>query len=380
MVEGNHPFQIAWLDEDVRESSLAKMRDLQKQNKAPSPNTVVFEGNIPANPQHNASLIQAIQQFESGKNWASRPSHVSPSTWIGESVAIASPPEIAFPRQSGSHLLVVGQSADAALGVMSTILVGVAAQYPVANLKTTTSNPATSEDGAPAAPGAQRATSQFYLLTGCSPESPEQSQWNNLEATIPHSSRLVKPTEEKAAITELVQEMEFREQQAGDEYHPIFVMVYNLGQFRDLRKSDDDFGFGSYGEEKTVSVSKQFGDLVSKGASLGIHFVVWSDTYNNLNRWLSPQTLREFERRILFRMSPADSSNLIDSPAAGKLGVHRGLLHLEDVGKLIKFRPFGPPTADWLAFIRSAFQPGQTDDSSVEIDEQARMLDSWDIL
>ena len=38
---------------------------------------------------------------------------------------------------------------------------------------------------------------------------------------------------------------------------------------------------------------------------------------------------REFENRVLFQMSQTDSSQVIETTAAGKLGTNRALLHSE---------------------------------------------------
>jgi hypothetical protein len=56
--------------------------------------------------------------------------------------------------------------------------------------------------------------------------------------------------------------------------------------------------------------------------------------------------------RVLFQMSAADSSTLIDNPAAAKLGVHRALFHSEDLGQPEKFRPYGLPSDEWLAWAK----------------------------
>ena len=48
-------------------------------------------------------------------------------------------------------------------------------------------------------------------------------------------------------------------------------------------------------------------------------------------------------------MSAADSSNLIDSPAANKLGFYRGLLYSEEQGTMEKFRPYGLLSPAWLS-------------------------------
>ena len=51
-------------------------------------------------------------------------------------------------------------------------------------------------------------------------------------------------------------------------------------------------------------------------------------------------------------MSAEDSSTLLDSPAASKVGPNRAYLYSEDEGRLEKFRPYGLPPAVWLASIR----------------------------
>jgi S-DNA-T family DNA segregation ATPase FtsK/SpoIIIE len=62
--------------------------------------------------------------------------------------------------------------------------------------------------------------------------------------------------------------------------------------------------------------------------------------------------LHQTRMRVLFPMSGADSSTLIDNPAASKLGVHRALFHSEDSSEPEKFRPYGLPTEEWLAWVR----------------------------
>ena len=94
-----------------------------------------------------------------------------------------------------------------------------------------------------------------------------------------------------------------------------------------------------------------------------MHTLVWCDSYNNVNRWLDRQTLRDLEMRVLFQMSAADSSNLMDSPAASRLGVHVAVFYSEEQGQIEKFRPYGIPSPEWLAWVAQQFagraaQPG----------------------
>jgi S-DNA-T family DNA segregation ATPase FtsK/SpoIIIE len=50
---------------------------------------------------------------------------------------------------------------------------------------------------------------------------------------------------------------------------------------------------------------------------------------------------------VLFQMSANDSANLIDSPAAGNLGLHRALLYNEALGTVETFRPYAEPEGEW---------------------------------
>jgi hypothetical protein len=86
----------------------------------------------------------------------------------------------------------------------------------------------------------------------------------------------------------------------------------------------------------------------------GIHVIVWSDSLNSLTRTFNRKSMKEFEMRILFQMAPADSSELIDAPHASKLGLHRGLLYLEQEGTLETFRPYGAPESAWLDEVKLA--------------------------
>jgi hypothetical protein len=56
--------------------------------------------------------------------------------------------------------------------------------------------------------------------------------------------------------------------------------------------------------------------------------------------------------RVLFQMSGNDSATLIDGPAAAKLGLNRALFHSEEQGRMEKFRPYGLPSDEWLAWVR----------------------------
>jgi hypothetical protein len=104
--------------------------------------------------------------------------------------------------------------------------------------------------------------------------------------------------------------------------------------------------------DEPPNATQQLATLLREGPALGIHTLIWCDTLNNLQRALDRPSLRELGQRVVLQMSVSDSSNLIDSPLASKLGLHRALLCSEEDGRTEKFRPYGLPPEEWLAWVK----------------------------
>ena len=66
--------------------------------------------------------------------------------------------------------------------------------------------------------------------------------------------------------------------------------------------------------------------------------------------------MRDFEMRILFQMNASDSSSLMDTPEASRLGVHRAFFYDEGQGRMEKFRPYGLPSVEWLAEVKKRLE------------------------
>ena len=137
---------------------------------------------------------------------------------------------------------------------------------------------------------------------------------------------------------------------------PGFSSIFNLPRFRDLRRADDDFSFSSFGDDKPPATARQFTTVLRDGPAVGVHTLLWCDTYSNVSRWFDRQLLRDLDQRVLFQMSATDSANLMDSPLASRLGAHRAILYSEEQGRAEKFRPFGLPSAEWLAWVRQQLE------------------------
>ena len=129
----------------------------------------------------------------------------------------------------------------------------------------------------------------------------------------------------------------------------LFLLIYNLARFRDLRKSDE-YSF-SFEENDATTLDKQLATTLREGPNFGVHTLIWCDTFTNVGRWIDRQSMNDLALRVLFQMSASDSANLMDTPEASRLGIHRAVLYDEEQGEFEKFRPYGPPTNDWLTWV-----------------------------
>ncbi|MBN1489657.1 MAG: cell division protein FtsK [Phycisphaerae bacterium] len=317
LVEGNNPFQTAWLPDDHQETFLDRVRDLARDRLEPRDPPIVFEGNAPADVQRNRILSRLIEKPE----WSTPP--VAPRIWLGEAVAIKDPTCVTFRRQSGANLFLVGQHNDAALAMMAVAMVSLAAQY-----------------------GPQRAS--FMVFDGRPADAPDTGYFQRVAASLPHATRVVEWRDVAAAIGDLATELQRRQDADQTDAPAIYVMILGLQRYRMLRRSEADYSFSMDDEGKPPALDRQFAELLREGPSYGMHVLTWADTPASLQRTLDREALSLFDNRVLFQISAADSSNLIDSPAANTLGFHRALLYSEEQGTGEKFRPYAVPDASWL--------------------------------
>jgi len=170
---------------------------------------------------------------------------------------------------------------------------------------------------------------------------------------LPHDVRLIDLRGVPAALTELTDQLHARQQEHKPDAPTMYVLIYGLQRYRTLRRTEDSYSsFSSSDEPKAPQPDKQFAELAKEGSSFGIHIIAWVDTLVSVDRAIDRNTLREFDNRLLFQMSAADSSSLIDSPAGNKLGLHRALLYSEEQGNMEKFRPYGAAPPAFLAQIK----------------------------
>lgn len=329
--EGNHNFQVVWLSEEDRENRLRAIRELAESRKPKlAREPIVFEGDAQAEFERNAPF--------QAKLTADAPAEPprSARAWLGEPVAIKEPTSALFRRQGGNHLLIVGQDEEAALGVVSTSLLSLAAQHP------------------PASDDRARRGARFWLLDGTPEDDEFAGALRRVAEVPPQGVHYGDWRDAPAFLAEVAGELERRREPGADDGPELFLFIHDLSRFRDLRRREDDFGFGP--REGEAGPPEQLDLILREGPGYGVHLIIWCDTVNNLNRSFAPPQLREFEMRILFQMSPTDSSHLLDGLAASKLGANRALYFSEERNLLEKFRPYRLPDSATLAKIGGALR------------------------
>ncbi len=330
-IQGNSPFQVVWLPDQVRDEWLAKVQAVAERRPparldatnlsqpavpeagAPRREPIVFEGNAPASVGDNP-LLRSLLEADSLQTTS------SPRVWLGAPNSIKGPTEAMLRRQTGSHLLIVGQREEAALGMLGIGLISLAAQLPKVGAR--------------------------FLVFDCSaPDSAEAKFLEQIVALIPQETKLVRAGDVEEVMTALAAEQQTRADQSGG--IQTFLFVHGLQRNKKL-KFDEEMSF-SLDASSGAHPGLLFNKLITEGAGLGFHVIATCDSYNNVMRFLSRKAVSEFEMRVVFQMSSNDSASLIESPQANDLGLHRAILFNGQEGWTETFRPYALPDSAWIS-------------------------------
>ncbi len=318
LVEGNSPFQVAWLPDERLDQALSTIADIADQRFGPDRDApIVFEGNIPANLNAN----QPLKRLLTSPSFPNDPAAAS-EAYLGDPVAIKNPTAFTLRRHNGANLLIVGQRDEPALAMLTSSAISLAAQFPKDN-------------------------AVFHLMDGAPADSTLAAYLPKITNVIPHQTHDIQWRDVESSIANLHTELLRRQTDDLSQAPSHFLIIYGMQRYRMLRQKEDDFSFSMDETDSAPAPEKQFADILRDGPPLGIHTLLWCDTLASVNRIFDRQSLREFETRILFQMSANDSTTLIDTPDASRLGLHRAILHSEELGLTEKFRPYAiPPQHD----------------------------------
>src|SRR5271157_1665435 len=284
--EGNHFFQVVWLPDERREDYLKQIRAMGNERGGALPRSpIVFEGDAAADLSRNPLLRQQLDL----PDWPE--SLRSAQAWIGDPVAIKEPTSALFRRQGGNHLLIVGQNDEAAMGVIIAAIVSLAAQYP------------------PAADGGTRWGARFFVLDGTPEDDPQAGVLGRVASSLPHEIKVGGWRDAAPFLAAVAGEVALRQQPDSGDGPELFLFIHDLPRFRDLRRREDDFGFGR--KEDDLAPPDHLDIILREGPGLGVHLIAWCDTVN-------------------------------------KLGRNRALFASEEQNRLEKFRPYGVPSEEWI--------------------------------
>ena len=315
-IEGNNPFQAVFLPREGQEPYLRSLRAKSVESGMENTgNVAVFEGNSLADLRANPVLRETV---------AKQPdrSAVDEHVWLGEANAIKGPTEVVFAKQAGSNVLAVGHRGGSEVPMCCAMLMSIAANNSPKDV-------------------------HVRILDGTAADSGGRDRLLAVKNALPYDIEIVEARNTPKVIEELAGILKSKQEDESANPGKYYLMILGIDKFRMLRQ-DDEFNFSSSDDGSAVSPAKGFGDLLVEGPGHGIHSIVWCDTLGNLNRTFSRKTLREFEWRVLFQMSATDSSELIDSPAANRLGLYNAMLYSVQTGGTEKFRPYALPDMDLI--------------------------------
>ncbi|MEL6104942.1 MAG: FtsK/SpoIIIE domain-containing protein [Planctomycetota bacterium] len=310
LVEGNQPFQVAWLSNERHDVMLRHVsrRDADTLKTLPPP--VIFQGNRPCQwtPVLASSAVgDAAQQHEELHGL------------LGEAVEIGPPIGLQLSRNAGRNVLMI-PSVEARAGLLSSVVSGFARSNPELEV--------------------------IYFNGNRASESPSLAPWLQ-QAGV--NAKEVGPRDSEAEILSLVELVKER----GDEAEgvPPIVLVFDpLDRFRDFRH-DDAYTFSLDGGGG-MSAGQAFREVLKDGPPAHIYSLLVCGGAEIVNRWLPRQSQHDVELRVIGRLNASDSSLLLDSPIAAELSAATMLLYDESAGRISKFRQPDQPEPDavkqWL--------------------------------
>jgi S-DNA-T family DNA segregation ATPase FtsK/SpoIIIE len=312
LVEGNHPFQVAWLSSSRHREMLSAIASRDHDYVAKLPPPVIFEGNRPC--RWTAAMAG---EAEASSDQAGL------SGLLGESVEIGPPMSVQLSRNGGRNVLMIA-SDESRGAVLASVISGFVKSDPRCQI--------VYFDG--------------HRVDDTQPLTPWLA-----EAGIEAKVVKVRDCEsEVIRLHELIQQRNDPDQER--DCPPVIVVLDPLERFRDLRQ-EESFNFSLDASAATMEGSVAFQSVLRDGPPANVFTIVVCGSVETLSRWLPRASHHDLELRILGQMNASDSALLIDSPAASDLSAATMLLYDDSDGRITKFRQCSLPNPaavkQWLA-------------------------------
>ncbi|TWU16171.1 FtsK/SpoIIIE domain-containing protein [Allorhodopirellula heiligendammensis] len=357
LLEGNHPFQVAWLGPQEHAAMLEEIatRDVAfGRSLGPS---IVFEGNRPS--QFTAALARAAMASLSAADKV--------AGLLGEAVELGPPTTLRFQSDTGRSAVVVAPP-KMRVSILSTFIASAVAHTPALSIVLFDGSRADdgpsiadwlSTTGIPAQIVRHRDSAAKMIALAKVVEARIATESGREIESAPTTSsdhdRFVGSFSLDAPTNDLDGQSTANDdsgaappvaepETAADDGATMLVVIDALDRLRDLRQSESlDFSLDASHKQ---SGSKAFQTLLRDGPTVGVFVIVTLPSAEVFTRWLPRQSQNDLELRLIGPINAADSSLLIDSPVASELSPATMILYDDADGRTTKFRICDPPTLD----------------------------------
>ncbi len=245
------------------------------------------------------------------------------AAWLGEAIEIKPATAAVFESFVRSNLLVIGDEEHGHALLLATLLSAAVQRSP--------------------------ADVSFVIAEFARPSSPFHRYFDPLR-DLPHEAVVVGGADALAALQDLSADLDARLADAGASPRPLrFFLVAGLHRWQELG-ADSEWG-------KPTAATALLTRLAEHGPEVGIHVVVWADSYATAERALRRPGIGQFTLRVALRLpSPTESDALLGVPAAASLADDRALFRDVDWPheQVEKFKPYS--SSSLYAFARTAFR------------------------
>ena len=256
LLAGNHPFQVVWLPESQRIELFAAGRSEEQGAGRAAPRRRSFSKAI-RRPIRRiiCNCARCLQRGPSGA--AERAAKGVDRCGRGDQGADVR--ELWPP--CGQQLLVVGAWEESALGVLANAVIALAAQN--VHERARRLDPSASHSGRDA-----RLALAVLRSRRHAPESPEAGTWQRIADALPQQIEVGGLRDTARVISEIAAELARREAASEEDAPPIYLVIFNGGRFRDLRRGEDDFSF-SIGSRQAAQPRQAMGRDSAQRPGLG---------------------------------------------------------------------------------------------------------------
>lgn len=270
--------------------------------------------------------------------------------WLGEAMRVGDHTRAIFRRRARSNMLMIGSSEETIFGILGGMLISLVHTC-------------------------QPRQAEFYLLDLSQPTDEGDNYWTNLSPTFRESFSDYFPTligkrfpdpEQQVLRSESIlhtvhAELELRQQERESnpdqlDFGPSVFFICAIGglnRAQNLRPA-----VGLRGDEMSPD-AKKFLQVVSQGAELGIHTILWLDSTKTFLQLFADNrsAFNHFDLRIGLKMPADDSRQLLGESYAQNLPRMRA--YFQDVSLangLEKFKPYAIPKKEEMNAYRQQFQ------------------------